>query len=114
MAVGKSQACDKCRRLKIQYSFVPAGGQQGPKWKAESDTEEMVQVKWLKPIIKVSGMRPEPTTREVLLEHSELLRDVGALEELAGGAEGVPMSCRGDGIGDRQHCQADVMDGGRK
>ena len=55
----------------------------------ESDTEEMAQLKWLKLIIEVSGMRPKLTTREVLLEHSELLGDVqgllkSQLEELKG------------------------------
>ena len=78
-AVGKSQTCDKCRRLKIQCSLVPARGQRGLKWKAESDAEEPAQPKQLKPVIEVSGMRPELTTREVLLEHSELLGDVWGL-----------------------------------
>ena len=45
----------------------------------ESDTEETVLPKWLKLVIEVSGMRPEPTMREVLLEHSELLGDVRGL-----------------------------------
>ena len=67
-AVGKSQACNKCCHLKIQCMLVPARGQQGPKQKAESDVEEMVQPKQLKPIIKVVGMSPELTMREVLLE----------------------------------------------
>ena len=89
MAVGKSQACDECCRLKIQCSLVPAGGRQGPKRKVELDAEELVQPKWLKPVIEVSGMRLELTTREVLLEHSELLRGVwgllkSQLEELKG------------------------------
>ena len=89
MAVGKSQACDECRRLKIQCSLVPAGGRQGPKRKVELDTNETAQLKQLKPVIEVSGMRPEPMTREVLLEHSELLRDVrgllkSQLEEMKG------------------------------
>ena len=79
IAVGKSQACDECRGLKIQCSLVPAGGWRGPKQKAELDMEEMAQLKWLKLIIEVLGMRPEPTTREVLLEHSELLGDVQGL-----------------------------------
>ena len=51
--------------------------------------EEMAQPKWLKPIIEVLGMRPEPKTQEVLLEHLELLGDVwgllkSQLEELQG------------------------------
>ena len=55
----------------------------------ESDTNEMVPLKWLKPIVEVSGMRPELTTWEVLLEHSELLGDVwgllkSQLEEMKG------------------------------
>ena len=79
MAAGKSQACDECHRLKIQCSLVPAGGRQGPKWKAESDIDETALPKWLKPIVEVLGMRPEPTTREVLLEHLELLGDVRGL-----------------------------------
>ena len=41
--------------------------------------EEPVQPKRLKPVIEVSGMRPEPTMWEVLLKHSELLRDVRGL-----------------------------------
>ena len=89
MAVRKFQACDKCRCLKIQCSLVPAGGQRGPKWKAESDMDETAQPKQLKPIVEVSGMRLEPTTQEVLLEHLELLGDVwgllkSQLEELKG------------------------------
>ena len=89
MAVRKPEVCNECRCLKIQCSRVQATGRRGPKWKAELDTDEMEQPKWLKPIIKVSGMRPEPTTREVLLEHSELLRDVlgllkSQLEEMKG------------------------------
>ena len=79
MAVGKSQACDECRRLTIQCSLVPAGGRRGPKRKAESDAEEPAQPKWLKPVIEVLGMRPELTKREVLLEHLELLGDVRGL-----------------------------------
>ena len=71
-AVGKSQVCDKCRCLKIQCSLVLAGRRQGPKWKAESDTNETALPKRLKLVVKVSGMRPEPMTREVLLEHSEM------------------------------------------
>ena len=78
-AVGKSQVCDECRRLKIQCLLVPAGGQRGPKQKVESDAEEPAQPKRLKPVIEVSGMRPELTTQEVLLEHSELLGDVWGL-----------------------------------
>ena len=41
--------------------------------------EEPVQPKWLKPVIEVSGMRPELMTWKVLLEHSELLGDVRGL-----------------------------------
>ena len=82
-AVRKSQACDECRHLKIQCSLV------GPKRKVESDTDKMAQPKRLKPVIEVEGMRPELTTREVLLEHSELLGDVrgllkSQLEEMKG------------------------------
>ena len=89
MAVGKSQVCDECRHLKIQCSLVLAGGRQGPKQKAELDTDETAQLKRLKPVIEVSGMRPEPMTWEVLLEHSELLGDVrgllkSQLEEMKG------------------------------
>ena len=58
---------------------MPAGGRRGLKWKAESDAEEPAQPKRLKPVIEVLGMRPEPTTREVLFEHSELLGDVWGL-----------------------------------
>ena len=88
-AVRKSQACDECCRLKIQCSLVTAGGRRGPKWKAELDTDETAPPKQLKPVVKVSGMRLEPTTLEVLLEHSELLRDVwgllkSQLEEMKG------------------------------
>ena len=88
-AVRKSQACDECHRLKIQCSLVPAGGRWGPKWKAELDTDETAPWKRLKPIVEVSGMRPEPMTWEVLLEHSELLGDVrgllkSQLEEMKG------------------------------
>ena len=75
--MGKSQACDKCCRLKIQCSLVPAGGRRGPKRKAESDAEETAQPKRLKPFVEV--MRGEPTTREVLMEQSELL---GELQDL--------------------------------
>ena len=78
-AVGKSQACNECRHLKIQCSLVPAGGRRGPKQKAESDAEEPAQPKRMKPVIEVSGMRAEPTTREVLFKHSELLGDVRGL-----------------------------------
>ena len=88
-AVGKSQRCEKFHHLKIQCSLVPAGGQQGPKRKAELDMDETAQPKWLKLIIEVSGMRLEPMTQEVLFEHSALLRDVrglskSQLEELKG------------------------------
>ena len=38
-----------------------------------------MQPKRLKPVIEVSGMRPEPTTWEVLLKHLELLKDVQGL-----------------------------------
>ena len=79
-AVIKFQLCNECCCLKIQCSLVLAGGWRGPKWKAELDTEEMVQPKWLKPIIEVSGMRLELTTQEGLLEHSELLGDVQGLQ----------------------------------
>ena len=72
----KSQACDECRRLKIQCSLVPAGGWRGPKLKVESDTDETAPPKRLKPVVEVSGMRLELTTWEVRLEHSELLGDV--------------------------------------
>ena len=78
-AVRKSQACDECRRLKIQCSLVLAGGRRGPKQKAESDTDETAPPKRLKPIVEVLGMRLELTTQEVLLEHSELLGDVRGL-----------------------------------
>ena len=75
--------------MKIQCSLVPAGGWQGPKRKVESDTDETAPPKQLKLIVEVLRMRPEPTTREVLLEHSELLGDVSRLlksqlEELKG------------------------------
>ena len=55
----------------------------------ESDTDETASPKELKPVIEVSGMRPEPTTREVLLENLELLGDVwgllkSQLEEMKG------------------------------
>ena len=60
--VGKSQACDECRCLKIQCSLVPAGGRRGPKRKAESDTDETAPPKRLKVVVEVSGMRPEPMT----------------------------------------------------
>ena len=88
-AVGKSQACDECHRLKIQCSLVPAGGRRGPKQKAELDTNGTAPPKRLKPVVEVSGMRLEPTTQEVLLEHSELLGDVrgllkSQLEEMKG------------------------------
>ena len=76
--MGKSQACDKCCRLKIQCSLVPARGQQGPKRKAESDVEEMAQPKRLKPVVEV--MRGESTTREVLMEQSELLGELWDLQ----------------------------------
>ena len=80
---------DECRRLKIQCSLVPAGGQRGPKRKVELDTDKTAPPKRLKPVVKVSGMRPELTTWEVLLEHSELLGDVwgllkSQLEEMKG------------------------------
>ena len=58
---------------------MPAGGQWGLKWKVELDAEEPAQPKQLKLVIEVSGMRPEPTMREVLLEHLELLWDVQGL-----------------------------------
>ena len=88
-AVGKSQVCDECRCLKIQCSLVLAGGQRGPKRKTELDTDETALPKRLKPVVEVSGMRPELTTWEVLLEHSELLGDVqgllkSQLEEMKG------------------------------
>ena len=65
--------CDQCHCLKIQCSLVLARGQWGLKQKAELDAEEMVQPKWLKPFIEVSGMRGELTMWEVLLEHLEFL-----------------------------------------
>ena len=88
-AVGKSQVCNECCRVKIQCSLVPAGGWRGPKWKAELDTDETAPPKQLKPVVEVLGMRLEPTTREVLLEHLELLGDVqgllkSQLEEMKG------------------------------
>ena len=79
IAVGKSQACDECRCLKTQCSLALAGGQRGPKQKAELDMEETAQPKQLKLIIEVSRMRLELTTQEVLLEHLELLGDVQGL-----------------------------------
>ena len=51
----------------------------GPKGKAELDTEEMAQPKWLKLVVEVSGMRAELIMWEVLLEHLELL---GELQDL--------------------------------
>ena len=89
IVAGKSQACDGWCYLKIQCLLVLSGGRWGPKWKVELDTEEMAQPKWLKLIVKVLGMRVEPTTWEVLLEHSKLLGDLwdlfkGQLEELRG------------------------------
>ena len=43
------------------------------------DTEELVQPKWLKLIVEVSGMRVEWTMQEMLLEHLELLGDLWEL-----------------------------------
>ena len=77
--VGKSQVCNQCHHLKIQCSLVLSRVRQGVKCKAESDMEEMVQLKELKLVVKVLGMRVELTTWEVLLEHSELLRDLWEL-----------------------------------
>ena len=53
---------------------MPAGSQRGPKRKAELDVEEMAQPKQLKLVVEV--MRGELTTREVLLEQLELLREL--------------------------------------
>ena len=78
--VGKSQACDECCRLKIQCSLVPAGGRQGLKQKVESDSEETVQPKWLKLFVEVLRMRGELTMWDVLLEQSELLRELHDLQ----------------------------------
>ena len=79
----KSQVCDKCHHLNIQCSLVLGGARQGPKWKAESDMEEAAQPKQLMPIVEASGerteMRGEPSTREILMEQSELLMDLQAL-----------------------------------
>ena len=62
--------------------------------------EETVQPKWLKPIIKVSRVRAEPMTRDVLLEHSELLGDVrGLLKSQLEELKGAPMGYHGNGIG---------------
>ena len=72
--------CDECHCLKIQCLLVPAGGRRGPKWKAELDVEETAQPKQLKPVVEVLGMRGEPMTREVLLEQSELLRELQDLQ----------------------------------
>ena len=41
--------------------------------------EEAAQPKWLKLIVEVLGMRTEPTMREVLLDHLELLGDMRGL-----------------------------------
>ena len=62
-------------------SMFPGAGWRsaGAQWKVELDTDETVQPKRLKLVIEVLGMRPEPTIWEVLLEHSELLRDVQGL-----------------------------------
>ena len=53
------------------------------KWKAKSETEEAAQPKWLRPIAEASGerveMRGEPSTREILMEQSELLMDLQEL-----------------------------------
>ena len=70
---------NECCHLKIQCSLVPSGVRQRPKQKAKSDSEELAQPKQLKPIIEVVGLRPELTMQEVLLEQSELLRDLWGL-----------------------------------
>ena len=75
----KSQVCDKYHYLKIQCSLVLGGGRLHLKRKVELGVEEIVQLKQLKPAIKVSGMRAEPTMWKVLLEHLELL---GELQDL--------------------------------
>ena len=55
----------------------------------ELDAEEMAQPKWLKLVIEVMGMRPEPMTQEVFFERLDLLGELwgllkSQLEELKG------------------------------
>ena len=45
----------------------------------ESDTEETAQLKWLKTVVEAVEMRLELTTREILLEQTELLGDLRGL-----------------------------------
>ena len=77
--VGKIHVCDEYCCLKIQCSLVLGRVRQGVKCKAESDMEKTVQPKSLKLAIEASGMRAEPTTQEVHLEHLELLGDLWEL-----------------------------------
>ena len=52
----------------------------GLKWKVELDVEEVAQPKQLKQVVKVVGMRGEPTTWEVLLEQLELFKELQDLQ----------------------------------
>ena len=49
---GKSQACDKCCRLKIQCSLVSSRARQVAKHKVELETEEVLP-KHLKLVVEV-------------------------------------------------------------
>ena len=75
--MGKTQACDACRKNKLSCSLVPSGVWR-QKRKVGDESEEGPQPKRLKTVFEGPGarMRSEPTTRDILLEQSEMLGEV--------------------------------------
>ena len=71
------QACDACRKNKLSCSLVPSGVRR-QKRKVRDESEEGPQLKRLKTVFEGPGarMRSEPTTRDILLEQSEMLGEV--------------------------------------
>ena len=69
--------CDACRKNRLSYSLVPSGVRR-QKQKVGDESEEGPQPKRLKTVFEGPGarMRSEPTTRDILLEQSEMLRKV--------------------------------------
>ena len=69
-SVGKTQACEACRKNKLSCSPVPSGVRR-QKRKVRDELEEGPQLKRLKAVVEEgpsAQLRLEPTARDILLE----------------------------------------------